>query len=116
MVLENVGEDQLDRLCEKRRSVTVKETSNVLQKVKRNKATWTGHTLLRNCRLRHGFEGKIEASIEVTGRRGRRLKQLLYDLEEKRGYCKLRERGLNRPLWRTRFGRCYGTLLRLRNE
>jgi hypothetical protein len=30
------------------------------------------------------MEGKIEERIEVTGRRGRRRKQLLDDLKEKR--------------------------------
>jgi hypothetical protein len=44
--------------------------------------------LRRNCLLKHVIEGKIEERIEVTGRRGRRH-QLLDDLKEKRGYCKL---------------------------
>jgi hypothetical protein len=38
----------------------------------------------------------------VTGGR-RRLKQLLDDLEKKRGYWKLKEEALNRPLWRANF-------------
>jgi len=36
--------------------------------------------LLRNFLLKHAIEGKIEENIEVTGRRGRRSKQLLADL------------------------------------
>jgi hypothetical protein len=36
-----------------------------------------------NCLLNHFIEGKMEARIEVTGRRGRRLKQVLDDLKEK---------------------------------
>ena len=36
-------------------------------------------------------EGKIERGIEVTGRQGRRLQQLLNDLNEIIGYCKLKE-------------------------
>jgi hypothetical protein len=32
----------------------------------------------------------IEGKIEITGRRGRRRKQLLEELEEMKGYCKLR--------------------------
>jgi hypothetical protein len=31
-----------------------------------------GHTLRRNCLLKHVIEGKLEGRIEVTGRRGRR--------------------------------------------
>jgi hypothetical protein len=46
--------------------------------------------------------------MELTGRRGSRRKQLLDDLEGKRGYWKLEEEALDRTLWRTRFGGCYG--------
>jgi hypothetical protein len=38
------------------------------------------------CLLQHIIEGNIEGMIEVTGRRGRRHKQLLDDLKVKRGY------------------------------
>jgi len=44
----------------------------------------------------------------VTGRRARRCKQLLYDLKETRGYCKLKEEALVRTLWRSSFGRGHG--------
>ena len=37
----------------------------------------------------------------MTGRRGRRLKQLLSDLNEKRGYWKLKEEALDHAVWRT---------------
>jgi hypothetical protein len=47
----------------------------------------------------------------VTGRRGR-LKQLLDDLKETRGYWKLKEEALARSLWRTRLGRGYGRVVR----
>jgi hypothetical protein len=60
----------------------VQEERNILHTVKRRKANWIGHILRRNCLLKHVFEGKIEGRIEVTGRRGRRLKQLLNDLKE----------------------------------
>jgi hypothetical protein len=30
--------------------------------------------------LKHGFEGKIQGGIGVKGRRGRRRKQILYDV------------------------------------
>jgi hypothetical protein len=51
----------------------------------------------------------------VTGRQGRRLKQLL-DYLEKREFYNMKEETLNRSLWRTRFGMCYGTVVRLHNE
>jgi len=60
--------------------------------------------------------GKIEGEMEVTERRGRRRKQLLDDLEE-RGRCwKLKDKALDRTLWRTGFGRVYGTVVRRTSE
>jgi hypothetical protein len=38
--------------------------------------------LRRNCLLKQVIEGNIEGRIEVTGRRGRRSKQILDDLKE----------------------------------
>jgi hypothetical protein len=58
------------------------------------------------------IEGKLEVRIEVTRRRGRRRKQLLDVLKEKRRCCKLKEEALDRTLWRIRFGRGYGPVLR----
>ena len=46
--------------------------------------------------------------MEVMRRRGRRLKQLLDDLKETKGYWKLKERTLHRTLWRIHFGRGVG--------
>jgi hypothetical protein len=60
----------------------------------------------------HIIEGKIEGSTEVPGRRGRRRKQLLDDLKEKRGYWNLKEEALDRTLQRTCFGRGYGPVIR----
>jgi hypothetical protein len=63
------------------------------------------------------IEGKLEGRIEVTGRQGRRRKQLLDDLKEKRRYWKLKEGTLDRSMWRTRFGRGCGPVVRhVRNE
>jgi hypothetical protein len=55
----------------------VKEERNMFQTIKIRTANWIGHILLRNCLLKHVIEGKIEERIEVTGRRGRRCRQLL---------------------------------------
>jgi hypothetical protein len=43
----------------------------------------------------------------VTGRPGRRRRQLLDDLKERKEYWKLKEEELDISLWRTRFGRGY---------
>jgi hypothetical protein len=58
------------------------------------------------------IEGKLEARIEMMGRRGRICKQLLDDIKEKRRYWKLKEEALDRTQWRTRFGRGYGPVVR----
>ena len=84
----------------------VKEDSNILRTVKRRKANWIGHILCRNCLLKHVFEGKVE------GRRGRRRKQLLVYVKEKRGYWELKEEALDCTVWRTRFRRGYGPVFR----
>jgi hypothetical protein len=45
--------------------------------------------LRRNCLLKHAIEGKLEVTIEITGRRGRRREQLLDDLKEKKKILEL---------------------------
>jgi hypothetical protein len=52
----------------------------------------------------------------VTGRQGRRRKQLQGDLKEARGCWKLKWEALGRTVWTTHFRRSYGPLLRLPNE
>ena len=48
----------------------------------------------------------------MTGRRGRRYKQLLDGLKEKIGYWKLKEEALRHSLWKTGFGSGYGPVVR----
>jgi len=48
----------------------------------------------------------------VRGRRGRRRRKLLGDLEEMRGYCHLKEEALVRTVWRAGFGRGFGPVVR----
>jgi hypothetical protein len=60
-----------------------KEEREVLRTVKRRKANWIGQILRRDCLLKQVIEGKIEGSIEVTGRRGRISKQLLDGLKKR---------------------------------
>jgi len=59
--------------------------------------------------LKHVIEGKVHGRIEVTGRR---REQLLDDPQENKGYCKLKEETPDRTLWRARFGRGYGPVVR----
>jgi hypothetical protein len=66
----------------------------------------------RNCLLKQVTEGRRQGRMEVTGRRGRRLKQLLDELKETRGYCKLKEETLDHTVWRTGFGRGCGPVVR----
>jgi hypothetical protein len=72
--------------------------------------------LHRNCLLQRVIVGKIQGEIEVTGRQGRRRRKLLDDLKERRGYCYLKEEALDRTMWRTGFGRGFGTLVRQTNK
>jgi hypothetical protein len=90
----------------------LKEQRNILHEIRKQKANWIGHILRRNCLLQRVIEGKIKGGIEVTGRRGRKRRKLLDDLEERRGYSHLKEEALDRTMWRTRFGRGLGPVVR----
>jgi hypothetical protein len=48
----------------------------------------------------------------VTGRPGRRRRKLLDDLKERRGYSHVKEEALARSMWRARFGRRFGPVVR----
>ena len=52
----------------------------------------------------------IEGKTDDMGRRERRSKQPLDDLQEARGYRKLKE-ALDRTLWRTRMEKHYGSMV-----
>jgi len=58
------------------------------------------------------IEGKIKEGIEVTGRRGRKRRKLPDDIKEKRGYSQLKQEALDRTMWRARFGRGFGPVVR----
>ena len=89
-----------DRVRNEEVLLRVREDRNIVPTVNRRKANWIGHILRGNCLMKHVIEVKIEGRIEVSGRRGRRRKQLLNDLTEKRRCCKLREEALDRALWK----------------
>ena len=92
--------------------LTVKAQRNILHEVRKRKANWIGHILRRNSLLQRVIEGKVQGGIEVTGRRGRRRRKLLDDLKERREYCHLKEEALDRTMWRARFGRGFGPVVR----
>ncbi|PNF15593.1 hypothetical protein B7P43_G16466, partial [Cryptotermes secundus] len=59
------------------------------------KANWIGHILRSNCLLKEVIEGKIEVWIEV----------------DRRGYCHLKEKALDRIKWRNCFRRDCGPVV-----
>jgi hypothetical protein len=66
---------------------------------------WIGYI---NCLLQRVIEGKMQGGIEVSRRQGRRLRKLLDDLKERRGYSHLKEKALNHTMRTARFGRGFG--------
>ena len=66
----------------------------------------------RNCLLKQAIERKIKVGIEVTERRGRRRRKLLDDIKERRGYSHLKEEALDRTMWRARFRKGSGPVIR----
>ena len=90
----------------------INEQRNILHEIRKRKANWIGHILRRNCLLKQVIEGKIKGETEVTRRRGRRRKKLLDDLKDRRGYYHLKEEAVDRTMWRNRFGRGVGPIVR----
>ena len=67
-------------------------------------------TAFYNGLLKERYRG---GEVEVTGRQGRRRTKLLDELKERRGYSHLKEEALDRTMWRARFGRGFGLVVRL---
>ena len=89
----------------------VNKQRNIVHAVRKRKANWIGHILRRNCLLQQVIQGKVKGQIEVRRRRGRRRKKLLDDLNNRRGYCQLKEEALDRTMCRNRFGRGSGPVV-----
>jgi hypothetical protein len=81
-VVEKNGDSWTDHVRNEEVLQRVKEERNIPHATKLRKASFIGHILRRNCQLKHVTEE--EGRIEVTGRRGKRRKQLLDDLKETR--------------------------------
>jgi hypothetical protein len=90
----------------------VKEQMNILHEISKRKTNWIGHILLRNCLLQSIIEGKLKGGTEVTARRGRRRRKLLDNLKGRRGYSHLKDEALDRTMWKARFGRGCGPVVR----
>jgi len=104
----------IDRVGNEEVLQRVKQERNILHTANRRRAILIGQILLRNRLLKHVIAGKVEGRIEVTGRRGRRSRELIDGLKEKRGYCVLKDEALDRTLWITGLGRGRGTTRRQR--
>ena len=48
----------------------------------------------------------------MTGRRGRKRRKRLNDRKEMRGYLHLKKEGVDRTMWKARFGRGFGPVVR----
>jgi hypothetical protein len=94
----------------------VKEQRNILHEIRKRKANWIGNILCRNCLLQRVTGGKIQGGIEVTEKEGRRRRKLLDDLKERRGYSHFKEEALDRTMWRARFGKGFGPVIRQTNK
>ena len=90
----------------------VNEQRNILHEIRKRKAYWIGHILLRKCLLKQVIEGKIKGDMEVARRQGRRRKKLLDDLKDRRGYSHLKEEAVDRTMWRHHFGGGFGPVVR----
>ena len=100
-----------DHVSNEEVSFRVNEQRNILHEIIKRKANWVGHILRRNCLLKQVIEGKIKGQIEVKRRQGRRRKKLLDELNDRRGYCELKEEAVDRTMWRNRFARGFGPVV-----
>ena len=85
----------------------VNEQRKILLEIRKRKANWIGHILRRNCLLKQVIKGKIKGEMEVARRRGRKRKNLLDDLKDRRGYSSFeggssRSHYVEEPFWKRR--------------
>jgi hypothetical protein len=105
----NIG--WIDRLTSKEALTRVKVSRSILHTINSRNVNRTGHSLRRNCLLKHVTKGKIEGNTEGSERRGEGRKQLLDNLKEIRRCWRWKEEALDRTMWRTFFGRGYGPVV-----
>jgi hypothetical protein len=88
----------------------VRTEGNVLHTIKRRNADWTGCILRRNCHLKHATEGKMGLGEEEED-----VSSFWLTLREDE-ILELKEKAIERTIWRTRFGRAYGSVVTLQKE
>jgi hypothetical protein len=103
-----------DHVRNKEVLLRVKEQKNILHEIRKRKTNWIGHILRRNCLLQLFIERKIKGKgvIEVTGRRGRRRRKVLFDHKERKGYSHLNEEALDLTMWGVHFGGGFGSVVK----
>jgi hypothetical protein len=82
----------------------VKEQRNILHEISKRMANWIGHIFCRNCLLQQVIDGQTKGGIEVTGRRGRRRRKLLVDINGRKRYSLLKKEALDLNVWRAHYG------------
>jgi hypothetical protein len=92
-----------------------KEDKNILHTMKRMTVNCISHILHWKWLLKHVVAEKLEGNIGLVGG-GIRRKQLLDELKEAIGHGKLKEEALDRTMWKTRFGKCHGPVVRQTTE
>ena len=73
---------------------------------------WVDRIFCDNCHLKH----IIEEEAEETGRRGGRLRQLLYDFKKKRKYSNWKEEALDCSQRGTQFEKDHAPVVRLTTQ
>jgi hypothetical protein len=106
VTLEKDGEGQLNQSC-KSEVLHSQGGKEYRSYNKKKEGELIGHILRRNCLLKLVIEG------ERGGRIGRQLQN---DLKEMRGSRKLKDKAVDRTVWKTRFGRGYGLVIRQTTE
>jgi hypothetical protein len=83
--------------------------------IKGRKVNWIGHIWPRNCFLKHVIEGIIEGR-KLWEYDGKDVSSFWMTVRKQRGYCRLKEEAIDRTVWRTRFGRENGLVVRQTTE
>jgi hypothetical protein len=73
----------------------VKEQRNILHETSKRKAKLDWSLLRRNCLLQQVIEGNMKGVTEVTRIRRRRRRTLLDNVNEKTGYCHMKDEALD---------------------
>ena len=93
----------------------VKGQRNILHEIRKWKANWIVHGLFTFCAETALYNGLLKERYKgdrSDRKKGRRRRKLLDDFKESRGYSHLKEEAVDRTMWRARFGRGFGPVVR----